>query len=155
MATMIDRARAFLELRRIALVGVSKDPRAFSRAILRELLGRGYDVASVNPSLADVDGRRCFARVQDADPPVDGVLIMTRPSAAAEIVRDCAAAGVRHVWFHRGGGPGSASAEALELCRVRGIEFVTDVCPFMALPQAGWIHRVHALFRRSARRPVE
>jgi hypothetical protein len=36
-----------------------------------------------------------------------------------------------------------------------GIEPVTDMCPFMALPNAGWFHRAHALLRRAAYRRVK
>jgi predicted CoA-binding protein len=154
MATpRLDLAREFLADRRVALVGVSRDDKGFSRHVLRELLRRGYDVAPVNPALAEVEGRRCFARVADVAPPVEHALIMTPPGSAAEVVRDCAAAGVKEVWFHRGAGAGAASPEAIALCRALGLRAITDLCPFMALPGAGFPHRVHAWFR-GARRSV-
>lgn len=145
--TMADRAREVLALERIALVGVARAEQDFSRMVLRELLRRGLDVAPVNPALAEAEGRRCFARVQDVTPPVAGVLVMTPAARSADVVRDCVAAGVRHVWFHRGAGRGAASPEAIALCRANGIEPVTGLCPFMVLPAAGFIHRVHALVR--------
>ena len=152
--TLMDSARRFLSLQRIALVGTSRDEKSFSRSVLRELLRRGYDVVPVHPTIAEAEGQRCAARVQDIDPPPQAALIMTPPSRSAEVVRDCLGAGVRSIWFHRGGGAGSASAEAVELCRANGIEPVTDVCPFMALPDAGWFHRAHAFFRRAGHRRV-
>jgi uncharacterized protein len=143
----MERARQFLGARRVALVGVSRDPRGFSRAVMRELLRRGYDVVPVNPALAEAEGRRCLARVQDAAPPVEGALLLTPSARTEEAVRDCIAAGVRQVWMHRGVGAGSASPEAVALCRSHGVEPVTDLCPFMALPGAGWFHRAHAFLR--------
>jgi predicted CoA-binding protein len=154
-ATMLDAARELLARGRFALVGVSRDEKSFSRAVLRELARRGHDVVPVHPALAEAEGRRCFARVQDVAPPVAAAIVMTPPDRAAEVVRDCAAAGVRTVWFHRGAGSGSASAEALALCRANGIEVVSDLCPFMALPDAGWLHRAHAFLRRAAHRPFD
>ena len=147
---MIERASEFLSHRRIALVGVTRQEKGFSRAVLRELLRRGYDVVPVSPALAEAEGRRCFARVQEIVPPVEGALVMTPPASTAEVVRDCVAAGVRRVWLPRGGGPGSASPEALEICRANSIQPVTDLCPFMALPDSGWFHRVHGFFRRAS-----
>ena len=147
---MAERARDFLSHRRIALVGVTREEKGFSRAVLRELLGRGYDVVPVNPALKEAGGCRCFARVQEVDPPIEGALLMTPPSKSAEVVRDCVAAGVRQIWMHRGGGEGAASPEALEICRANSIQPVTDLCPFMALPDTGWVHRVHGFFRRAA-----
>jgi len=151
--TMQDRGRAFLELSRIALVGLSRDPRDFSRTIFRELVERGYDVVPVNPGLDEVEGRRSWARVSEVAPPVQGALLLTPPARSAEAVRDCIAAGVRQLWLHRGAGAGSASPEALSAARAAGVEPVTDLCPFMALEGAGWFHRVHGFFRGAHRMP--
>ena len=51
MTTLAVRANEFLAQRRIALVGVSRDPRDLSRTLFRELRRRGYDVVPVNPEL--------------------------------------------------------------------------------------------------------
>lgn len=152
--TMMDRARAFLALDRIALIGVERDPRGFSRAVLRALLQHGCDVVPVNPALAEAEGRPCHARVQDIDPPVRGAILMTPRGWTAMVVRDCLAAGIRNIWLHRGAGPGSASPEALELCRAADVTVVTDLCPFMALPRPGWFHGLHAFLRGGARQPA-
>jgi predicted CoA-binding protein len=151
--TMRERARSFLELDRIAVVGVSRDPRDFSRVILRELLQRGYDAVPVNPSLAEAEGRRCWARVGEIAPPVQGALLLTPPARSAEVVRECLAAGVREIWLHRGAGDGAATPEALGVARASGVEPITDLCPFMAFQGAGWLHRVHALFRGAGHMP--
>lgn len=148
----IDDVRSFLAARRIAVVGVSRSDKDFSRELLRAFAQRGYDVVPVNPAATEVEGRRCFARVQDVSPPPDAALVLT-PSAGAEaIVQDCLAAGVRAVWFHRGAGPGSASPAALALCADRGVLAVRDLCPFMALPGAGFPHRLHGFLRRKLAR---
>jgi len=152
----LDRARAFLACHRIALVGASRDPRSFSRTVQRALVARGYDVVPVNPAAAAIGGRTASTRVQDVAPPPEAVLVMTRPSRAGDAVRDSLAAGVRHVWLHRGGGRGCASDEAVALCRAAGIEPVMNLCPFMVLPNAGFVHRLHAAVRGArSRRAAE
>jgi predicted CoA-binding protein len=87
------------------------------------------------------------ARVADAAPPVDGAIFFTSPPQTAAAVEEALAAGVRRIWLHRGGGPGASSPAALAACRAAGVEPVTDLCPFMALPDAGWFHRLHGFFR--------
>ncbi len=151
--TMIELARAFLAGKRFALVGVSRDPKDFSRAVLRELLQRGYDVVPVSPALAgqQVEGRLAVGTLAGHRPAVTGALFMTPPGATAAAVEEALAAGVRRVWLHRGGGPGAASPAALAACRAAGIVPITGLCPFMALPDAGWFHKMHGLFRREAR----
>ena len=140
----------FLSLKRIAFVGVSRNPRDFSRTLFTELLRRGYDLVPVHPKAAEIEGRPCYAAVSDINPPVEAALVLT-PSALAEpVVRDCAAAGVSHVWLHRGVGTGAVSPQAVDFCRTHGIQVVAGECPFMFLPGSGWFHRVHRFFRHLA-----
>ena len=145
-----DRAREFLAQRRLALVGASRDRKDFTRVVLRELARRGYEVVPVNPAAAglELDGRRAFGRLQEVSPPVDAAIFFTAPGQTTAVVQDALAAGVRRLWFHRGAGAGASSPEALAACRAAGVEPVTDLCPFMALTGAGWIHRLHGALRR-------
>jgi uncharacterized protein len=145
----LEAARELLAGKRIALVGVSRDRQDFTRMVLRELVKRGYQAVPVNPAAAgaELDGCRAVARVADAVPPVEGAIFFTAPPRTAAAVEEALAAGVRRLWLHRGGGPGSSSPAALAACRAAGVEPITDLCPFMALPDASWFHRLHGFFR--------
>ncbi len=146
--TMMDRAREFLSHRRIAVVGVSRDERDFSRMVYGELRRRGYDLVPVNPAMKELEGSPCFARLQEVTPPVEGALLFTPPSRTTEALRDCVETGVDRVWMHRGTGPGAAGPDAVAFCEANGIAAVAGLCPFMALPGAGLPHRIHGFFRR-------
>lgn len=139
---------SFLSCRRIAVVGVSRDPKDFSRAVFRAFVERGYDAVPVNPAGGEVDGRRSASRVGEVQPRVEAAFLMTPPAATGQVVRECAEAGVKRLWMHRGAGQGAVSPEAVALCRERGIEVVDGECPFMFLPGTGWFHGVHRFFRR-------
>lgn len=148
MPTTMTEVREFLGLRRIALVGLSRDPKDFSRYLFHEMGAKGYDMVPVNPSADELDGKRCFARAQDIQPPVDGALILTAPEKTDQVVRDCAEAGIRYVWMHRSAGPGSVSKSAVEFCRERGIRVVEGHCPFMFIPHTPSFHRIHGFILR-------
>jgi predicted CoA-binding protein len=139
---------SFLSCRRIAVVGVSRDPKDFSRAVLRAFVERGYDVVPVNAAGGEVDGHRSARWVGEVQPPPEAALLLTPPAATGQVVRECADAGVKRVWMHRGAGQGAVSPEAVALCRERGIEVVDGECPFMFLPDTGWFHGVHRFFKR-------
>jgi len=145
----LEAARDLLAQKRLALVGVARDQKDFTRVVLRELVKRGYDVVPVNPAAAgaEVDGRRAVARLKDLTPPVDGAIFFTAPGRTAAAVADALDAGVRRLWFHRGAGAGASSPEAIAACRAAQVEPITDLCPFMALPDAGWFHRLHTFLR--------
>ncbi len=146
------RARAFLACHRIALVGTSRDAKDFSRSVMNALVARGYDVLPVNPAGGEIADRVAFATVGEIVPAPEAALFMTPSSRTADAVADCLRAGVRKLWFHRGGGTGAVSPEALARCLADGVEPVTDLCPFMVLSDVGWFHRAHAYFRARQRR---
>lgn len=138
----------FLALKRLAFVGISSDPKAFSQVLWRELLDRRYDAIPVNPKASELDGRPCYARVQDIQPPADGALVITPPEATDQVVRDCAEAGIRHVWIYRGMGTGSASKAAVEFCEANGISVVAGECPYMFLPGSPFFHKLHGAVKK-------
>ena len=107
----------FLAQKRIAMVGISRNPRDFSASLFRELERRGYDIVAVNPKAPEVMGRPCFTRVQGIPPPVDGALLMTTPEVTEAVITDCAAAGIRRVWMYRAGGKGAVSEKAVTFAR--------------------------------------
>ncbi len=138
----------FLAQKRLALVGVSRNPKDFSRGLFRDLCRRGYDMVPVNPGVSEVEGQKCFARLQDIIPSVDGALLMTAPPVTEGVVRDCLAAGISRVWLHRGGGTGAVSQEAIDFCRQKGIRVVAGYCPYMFLPRTPFFHRLHGFLMK-------
>ena len=144
----LETIEDFLAQKRIAMVGISRDPANFSVKLFEELCRRGYDVVPVNPHTAEVQGRRCFDCVQHIQPPVEGALLMTSPETTETVVSDCAHAGIRRVWMYQATGKGSVSAKAVEFCREQGMQVVPGQCPFMFLPDAAGFHRFHGFVRK-------
>jgi predicted CoA-binding protein len=132
----------FLGQKKIAIVGVSRNPRDFTRMLYTEFRRRGYDVVPINPAISEVDGTRCYASVQDAKP-ISAALLMTPPEITERVAEDCIAAGVRHLWMYRATGKGAISEEAAKKCREKGMNVISGECPFMYFPQPGFIHRAH------------
>jgi uncharacterized protein len=146
--TSLETIREFLAQKRIAMIGVSREPGSFSVMLFQELLRCGYDVVPVNPHTPNVLGHPCFARVQDVTPPVKAALLITSRQVTETVVADCAQAGIRLVWMHRGVGAGAVSPRAVTFCRTQGIDVIAGQCPFMFLPTSGGVHRIHGFFRK-------
>lgn len=140
--------RDFLAQKRIAVVGVSHDPKHFSRGLLRTLRERGYEAVAVNPELSSADEAPCYARLTDISPPVDGVLLMTSPAVTDQIVRECATLRIPRVWMYRAGGKGAVSPQAIEFCEEHGIAVVPGECPYMFSNESGWFHHLHGFFKK-------
>jgi hypothetical protein len=144
----LDVIEDFLAQKRIAMAGVSRNPKDFSASLFQELCRRGYDVVPVNPNASEVLGKACFAHVQDIQPKVDAVLLMTTPAVTETVVADCAAACVSRVWMYRNAGNGAVSEKAIAFCNEHGIQVIAGQCPFMFLPDGAGIHRFHGFLRK-------
>lgn len=138
----------FLEQRHVAVVGVSRDGRAFANTVFRALVERGYDAIPVNPNAIELEGRKCYANVRHVPDPLDGVIVMVNAKTALGVIDDCVYRGVQRVWLHRGLGQGASSDAALATCRAHGISTVDGACPMMFLDHPGLVHRVHRAIAR-------
>jgi predicted CoA-binding protein len=142
MPKIKSAAAEFLGHRRIAVTGVSREPRNHGgNVVYRRLKERGYEVFAVNPNAEEVEGDRCCKDLASIPGGVDGVVIATRPEVAEETMRECAALGIERVWMHRGPGPGSVSAAAAAYGREHGIAVIDGGCPCMFGPTADAGHK--------------
>lgn len=114
----IDR---FLAVGSFAVVGASNDRAKYGNKVLRCYRQHGLPVAAVNPKESEVEGVRCFARLQDVPPPTPAVSIVAPPAAARSILADAIAAGVEHLWFQ----PGAEDAAAIADAEAAGIEVIS------------------------------
>ena len=96
----------FLQQKRIAFVGISRNPQDFNRKLWAEMKQLGYDLVPVHPEAHEVDGVRAVPHLTDIHPGVDAALLMIPAAATERVVRDCAAACIRRVWMYRAVGQG-------------------------------------------------
>jgi predicted CoA-binding protein len=150
--TTAQRIEDFLKQKRLALIGLSRDKRGFSRSVFRALTEHGYEVIPVNPRAREIDGITVSSHVRDIQPPARAALIFTGAREIDQAVRDCAEAGVMHVWLPLGTGHRLLTSETAAFCRSRGVTVIAGFCPFMFLPRAGFGHRLHAFFAKRSRR---
>jgi uncharacterized protein len=156
MQTLREAAEEFLAQRRIAVAGVSRDPKQPANLVFRRLRDTGHLTFAVNPNAAEVEGAPAYPSVGAIPGGVDGVVIVTPPQATTGVVADCAAAGVPRVWLHRGLGPGSLSEDAVALAREHGLEVIPGGCPNMFGATSDGGHRcMRALLQLTGKVPRE
>lgn len=129
----------FLAQKTLAVVGVSRDPKAFANGAYKELKEKGYRLLPVNPHMEAFDGDKCFPSLAALPEAPGGALIMVAPAQAEGVVRDAAAAGIKRVWMQ----PGAESPEAIAFCEARGIAVVHGECIMMFAPPVKSVHRLH------------
>ena len=142
--TITDAASEFLNHRRIAVAGVSREEGGAhgGNVVYGRLKERGYEAFAVNPNATEVEGDACYPDVASVPGGVDAVVIATRPEVAPSVMQQCIDAGVRHVWMHRAFGAGSVSDEATALGRANGVTVIDGGCPLMFGRTADTGHKI-------------
>ena len=124
-----------LNPRSVAVFGASDDRSKWAGRIMYYLALHGYagNVVPINPRRQEVQGKKCYARI-DAAPPVDVAIIAIPAASVPATVRDCADAGVGccliiSSGFAEVGGEGLAAERSLaELSRRTGMRLIGPNC---------------------------
>jgi uncharacterized protein len=115
----------------IAMVGASATTSRPSYFAMKYLMGKGYEVVPVNPSLAgqEILGKRVYAALADLPGPIDMVDIFRNSTAALEVVREAIVLkdrlGIKAIWMQLGVRNDAAAAEA----EAAGLQVVMNRCP--------------------------
>ena len=137
-----EAASRFLSNKRIAVTGVSRNPKGHgSNVVYQRLRQRGYEVFAVNPSAGEVEGDKAYPDLKSIPGGVQAVVIGTRPETAEATMRECVDLGIKHVWMHRSIGAGSVSAAAARYGREHEISVIDGGCPLMFEPAADGGHK--------------
>jgi acyl-CoA synthetase (NDP forming) len=88
---------ALFDPKSVALIGASTDPRGLGGRTLGLLRARGYRgaVFPVNRSHSVVQGERAYPSIGDVPEPVDVAMVAVPAGLVPEVLRECAATGVK------------------------------------------------------------
>jgi predicted CoA-binding protein len=143
MQSIGEAASEFLAHKRVAVTGVSREPKSHgSNTVYKRLRERGYEVYAVNPKADEVEGDRAYKDLKSIPGGVEAVVIGTRPERAEATMHECADLGITHVWMHWGPGGRSVSEAATDYGRKHGITVIDGGCPLMFGPTADFGHKV-------------
>jgi hypothetical protein len=129
----------FLAQPTLAVVGVSRDSKAFANGAYKELKEKGYRLLPVNPHMETFDGETCYPSLGALPEAPGGALIMVAPAQAEGVVKDAAAAGIKRVWMQQG----AESAAAIKFCQENGISEVHGECILMFAHPQKFYHKPH------------
>ncbi len=95
----IKKLDSIFKPKRIALIGVSNEPRSVGGITLKNLISGGYNgvVYPVNPKREAVFGIPCYPDIKSLPKTPDLVVIMTSAKFVPQIIDDCGEAGVNGV----------------------------------------------------------
>lgn len=133
---VIQRA---LQVRRIAVVGMSSNELRASNFVGFYLKRHGYEVVPVNPRETEIYGLKCYPSLADVPGRIDLVDVFRDPSAVPEIARDAVAIGADFLWLQFG----VISEEGIQIALDGGLEVIVDRC--IKIEHARYRGRMHWL----------
>jgi predicted CoA-binding protein len=140
----MDRIHDFLEPKKMAVAGASRNPKKFGGMVFTELRKRGFDLLPVNPETGELNGVPCFPSVKALPPGVERLYIVTPAAQTAGVVRDALAYGIKKIWIQQK----SDTPEALELARQGGAEVIHGRCMMMFAEPVSGVHSFHRWISR-------
>ncbi len=141
--------------RSIALIGATERPGSVGRIVLQNLAPFAGPVFAINPNRATVLGRRCHPDLASLGEKPDLAVIATPAASVPEVIRQCAAVGIRAAIILSAGfkeiGPGGARLEAEILAEARKarMRLIGPNCLGLMVP---WL-KLNATFAATMARP--
>lgn len=129
----------FITGRSFAIAGVSKDPRKFGNAIVKELVQRGFTIYPVHPSLERVEGVKCYSSLDLVAGFTRSLIVCVKPENAIRVVKEAAVCGFNLVWLQQGCG----ADKVVEAAKGAGLEVVSGKCILMYTEPVGGFHKFH------------
>ena len=115
-----DRIQSFLASGPFGVVGASTDRSKYGNKVLRCYQQHGKEVYPINPKAPEVEGLKAYPSLAALPVEVAAISIITPPPATEQVVREAAAAGVKHVWMQ----PGAESSEAIRTAEALGLNVI-------------------------------
>jgi predicted CoA-binding protein len=135
---------AFLSSRKLAIAGVSRDPKKFGNQVFKLLKERGFEVYPINPNADNIDGTPCFRSVSSLPLSVHSLVILTSKKHTRDIVADAVAKGIDSIWIQQG----SDTPETIELTKSHPVNLITRECILMHADPVTGVHKFHRSLKR-------
>ena len=117
--------RKILELKNIAVVGMSNTEGRPANFVPKYLIENGYNVIPVNPNTTEALGRKTYPKVSDVPEQVDIVDIFRRSEDVPPVVDDAIKKkGIKVIWMQSG----IYNKEAERKAKENGIDVVYNRC---------------------------
>jgi uncharacterized protein len=121
-----SQIKEFYQLKNIAVVGVSKNEEKPSHQVPKYLIEHGYNVIPVNPTLAEVLGRKSYPSIADIHERIDIVDVFRKSEDVPTVVDDVLKKknGIKVFWMQLG----IYNEDAMRKAKQNGIDVVYNRC---------------------------
>ena len=138
MVTKAD-IQNFLEPRRFAIAGVSRNPKKFGRVVYEDLKKAGYTLYPVNPNMQEIEGAKCYAGIGELPGDVKHLFIATAKKDTDAVLQEAIRKGITHVWVQQM----SETPATMQIAAESNIRLISKKCIFMFADPVNGVHKFH------------
>jgi predicted CoA-binding protein len=131
--------KSFIQLKNIAVIGVSRTGKGFGAAVYNHLKNNGYTVFAVNRIGGFSNNIKLYPSLFKIDHPIDGIITIVPPAETEDVIRVAFDLNITNVWMQQG----SSSKDAINFCKEKEINFISDECILMFAEPVRSIHKIH------------
>lgn len=140
--TTLNEIQKFLEPRKIAIAGASRNPKKFGGAVLKELKEKGFTLYPVNPNADEIQGLKCYRTVLDLPDDVNQLFIVTPRQETKAVVDAAIQKEMKMIWIQQK----SETPEAVKAVEDAGIPVIYKKCIMMFADPVKGPHNFHRFF---------
>ncbi|MCG6188857.1 CoA-binding protein [Maribellus maritimus] len=137
--TTLNEINKFLGPKKMAMAGVSRNPKKFGGAIFKELKEKGFDLYPVNPNADEIQGVKCFKSVEELPDHVTHLFVVTPKQETLSVVNAAASKGIKMIWIQQK----SDTPEAVKAAADAGIPLIYKKCIMMFADPVQSFHKFH------------
>lgn len=129
----------FLEPKRLAIAGVSRNEKKFGNVVFKELSKNGFEVLPINPNTEKIDETVCYPDVESLPKDIESILIVTPKFNTDEILKSAIERGIKNIWVQQS----SNTNETIRIAEEYNREIIHNKCIFMFAEPVQNVHKFH------------
>jgi len=119
-----DQIRDILSLRKVAVIGMSKNSSKAAHYVPKYLSENGYDITPINPTAEQILEKKCYSSISEIDEQIDIVDIFRPSDDVLPFVQEAIKKKPKVIWLQEG----IHNLEAEDLARKEGIKVIFNRC---------------------------
>jgi hypothetical protein len=119
-----EEIKEILSLKRIAVVGMSRNPSKPANYVPMYLREHGYEIFPVNPMADEIEGMKVYKSIDEIEEQVDIVDVFRPSEDVPQVVEEAVKKGPKVIWLQEG----IYNPRAVEMAKKAGVKIVWDRC---------------------------
>ncbi|MFP4527649.1 MAG: CoA-binding protein [Candidatus Kapaibacterium sp.] len=129
----------FMASKNVAVVGLSRNPKSFSRSVADSLREKGFKLFGVNPNAENINGVKCYNSIGELPAEADRLLILTSKAGTETIMPEVVKSRFSHIWIQQT----ADTPKVLEMAADSDKNIISGKCIMMFSEPVNGIHGFH------------